>query len=123
MYWDNGPTGVERFLKHHRRVCSENSICNRIGMLHLQYEVPDGDDGASVLDERPTTPPRRTRARSVSESPNQVRKKRGPHRAGTSDVLFTVEDFLRLNDLSRVSVTSSVTSSVTEREPEADKGI
>ncbi|KAJ7501651.1 hypothetical protein B0H11DRAFT_2371922 [Mycena galericulata] len=95
MYWDNGPKAMERFLEHHLRVCSENSICNRLGMRELQYQHEE-----DVEDPRPQTPPGPSRGsirqRSVSLSPVQPLRKK-PYRAGTSNLLFTVEDFLRLS--------------------------
>ncbi|KAJ7217253.1 hypothetical protein GGX14DRAFT_391058 [Mycena pura] len=101
MYWDNGPCAIELFLEHHLCVCSENSICNRLDLQQLRYEQPGDQDNS-----RPSTPPPQgtTRARSYSLSPEQEKKRqKGPIRAGTLTPLFTVEDFLRPNDLDRVS--------------------
>ncbi|KAJ7015903.1 kinase-like domain-containing protein, partial [Mycena alexandri] len=76
IYWDNGPVAIKQFMDHHLRVCSENGVCNRLGLQELQYEP------ASPNSPRPQTPPPQSniRPRSVSHSPRERKK---PHRAGT----------------------------------------
>ncbi|KAJ7891731.1 hypothetical protein B0H13DRAFT_2276905 [Mycena leptocephala] len=95
MYWDNGPEAIRHFMEHHLR--------------NLQYEVLDPDSQG----DRPVTPPqnRNVRSRSISTSPIQRKRPTGPVRIGTSD-LFTVENFLRLNDRTRVSIPVSVTDNI-----------
>jgi hypothetical protein len=104
VYWDNGPVAIQRFIEHHLRVCSENVVCNRLGLRALKYDLPvDSDEEA-----RPQTPPSVQsgviRNRPSTHSPQRKRQKRGPLRIGTLNSLLTVEAFLTLNDLSRVSV-------------------
>ncbi|KAJ7210227.1 hypothetical protein C8J57DRAFT_1608161 [Mycena rebaudengoi] len=108
MYWDTGPQGIQRFLDHHLESCGENSICTGLSLQTLEFDP-------EVEEVRPGTPPR-VRPRTFSVSPRVLKKaKNGPGaaeaerartagnpiRIGTS--LFSVEDFLRLNDCSRIS--------------------
>lgn len=91
-YWDMGPAEIKSFLNHHLKVCHENDICNKLRLQDLEVEH--------------TANPELVRPRSPSKSPEQRKKartERQPLRHGTSDSLFTVEDFLRLNVVTRVS--------------------
>jgi hypothetical protein len=88
---DLGPNGIEAFVKHHLKVCHENNICNRLSMQDMEFEhtVVQG----TLI-----------RPRSLTKSPEQRKKaKTAPHRVGTSNSLFTVEAFLKLNDFTRLA--------------------
>ncbi|KAJ7780003.1 hypothetical protein B0H16DRAFT_1830580 [Mycena metata] len=86
-FWDDGPQGIKTFLSHHLKVCHENNICNRLYLCEMQMEHTN-----SVI-----------HPRSPANSPERPKKKAKPHRAGTSDFLFTVEAFLSLDDIARFS--------------------
>ncbi|KAK7055717.1 kinase-like domain-containing protein [Favolaschia claudopus] len=111
MFWDNGPQAIQRFMEHHLRACSDNAVCTRLNLQNLHYETgpsPEHDsDVIPDIDLRPSTPPgKRARSQSILTSPLQRKRSRAPLRHGTSD-LFTVEDFLALNDPTRVPLPES----------------
>ncbi|KAJ6579717.1 hypothetical protein DFH09DRAFT_1446198 [Mycena vulgaris] len=129
MYWDNGPQAITHFLDDHLQSCGQNYVCNGIEMKALEFEQGGGDgptpetppQGSFNLDDDNDESNkgfehdyRRSRSVSISASPQRIRKKQrtdtspapprhAPLRFGTSQLLITVEDFLRLNDVSRIS--------------------
>ncbi|KAJ6485294.1 hypothetical protein DFH09DRAFT_1291645 [Mycena vulgaris] len=126
MYWDNGPQAITHFLDDHLQSCGQNYVCNGLEMKNLEFEQgptpetpPRGsfnldDDDDDEINKSFEHDYRRSRSVSISTSPQRIRKKqrtdtspaparRAPLRYDTSHLLIIVEDFLRLNDVSRIS--------------------
>ena len=121
MYWDGGPKAIKAFLDHHLEMCDTNYICHALDIKGMEFDVAAPTTPKQqyhVMDDEDTYG--RSRSLSITKSPDRKRQRRTPTgrmsrspsagalrrpalRHGTSPQLFTVEDVLRLNDVSRVS--------------------
>jgi hypothetical protein len=56
LFWDGGPKKIERFMAHHLKECENNSICNSLHLLTVEFEdeldLGEGKKSKSPLKKR-----------------------------------------------------------------------
>jgi hypothetical protein len=45
VYWDCGPSAIQRFLVHHEEMCMQNRFCNLLKLRTLVVEPASDDEG------------------------------------------------------------------------------